>query len=483
MRRLLTNIDALHDGLADAPRRGVHVVVAGDRIAAIGEGAAPAGEFDEVIDLAGCLVLPGLVNIHHHFFQTLTRAIPGVQRGHLLDWLMAMYPLWARMTPDDLAAATEAACAELLLTGATTTSDHCYLVPGARPDFVEAEVAAARGMGIRLHLVRGSITALEADLGDRLTALLGPRAGGLLDEPDTVLAEMRRTFRDHHAPGDGAWLTVGLGPTTTTFDDLGYMRRVADLAAEFGGALHTHFHPRPDERALYAERFGRTPIDVLADTGWLRPGTFFAHSTRMDAHDIAMVARAGAGIAHCPRMVMRLGARITPVHAMRAAGVAVGIGVDGASSNDAGSMIGEMRLALLLHRLMGGGAEVPHESWIDPPELLRMATSIGADIIGRRDLGRLAVGAPADIVAFDMTGVGYAGARTDLLSALLLAGSDNRTALTMVGGRPLVRDGRLVGRDERVIRARVDRATARLIEEVSRLTGLDYHAFPARGQG
>jgi 8-oxoguanine deaminase len=293
MRRLLTNIDALQDGIADAPLRDAHVVVDGERIAAIGAGAAPAGDFDEVIDLSGCIVLPGFVNAHHHFFQTLTRAIPGVQRGHLLDWLMLLYPLWARMTPDDLAAATEAACAELLLTGATTSSDHCYLVPGARPEFVEAEVAAARGMGLRLHLVRGSITRIEADLGERLTALLGPRAGGLLDESEPVLAEMARAIRAHHAPGDGAWVTVGLGPTAIAFDDPAFMRRVAAMAAEAGCSLHTHFHPRPDEREYCAAQFGKEPVEVLADLGWLRPGTYFAHATRMDAATIARVARRG----------------------------------------------------------------------------------------------------------------------------------------------------------------------------------------------
>jgi cytosine/adenosine deaminase-related metal-dependent hydrolase len=481
MTLLLREISAVYtcDDL-DQILRDAYIVVSDGRIAEVASGQAPKGPYDEIIDLEGCIVFPGFVNVHQHFFQTLTRAIPGAQRGHLLTWLSLLYPLWSRMTPDDLAAATEAACAELLLTGATTITDHCYLVPNASWEYIEAEVATAKAMGVRLNLIRGSLTALEADLEVELSEQLGPRAGGILDDTTTVLEHMRQTIERYHSPNFGSWTTVGLGPTTVTYETLDFMRDVADLAEQSGCGLHTHFHPRPDEREKCQRLFGKSPLLVLAETGWLRPGTWFAHGTRLDQSDMALLAEHGCAVAHCPRMILRLGARITPVHELRAHGIRIGLGVDGAASNDCGSMVSELRIAPLLHRLAGGEGTVPHTSWLDPYDVLIMATRDGANIIGRTDLGQISVGKLADLTAFDLQSVGYAGARTDLLSAFILAGSDSRAALTMVGGRPLVRNGQLVNQNERKIREKVDKATARLIAEVSRATGRNYCAFPAR---
>ncbi len=477
MAILLANIDALYPGdKAGRVLRRAHVVIEHGRIAALGEGRLP-GEFEETIDLSGHIVMPGFVNCHHHFFQSLTRAIPAAQRGHLLTWLLRLYPIWARMTPDDLAVATEAAAAELLLSGVTTTSDHMYLVPRAEPDYVEAEIAAALGLGLRLNLVRGSLTTLEADLEERLTAIFGLGAGGLIDDEARVRAEMVRVLRTHHQPGRDSRLTVAIGPTTTTFQSLDYMRDIARLAREHECGLHTHFHPRPDERAATAKLFGKAPVDILASVGWLRPGTWIAHGTRLDLYDMARLAEHGVALAHCPRMIMRLGARLIPLHEARAAGIRIGIGVDGAASNDSGSMVSELRIAALLHRLAGGEGDVPHDHWMTPMDVLGMATWESAAAIGRPDLGRLEVDGPADIAAFDLRGVGYAGACTDPLSAFVLAGSDNRAALTIVAGRILVRRGTLVGADEYRIKEKLDMATDRLIGEVSRQTGWDYTSF------
>lgn len=475
MRHLLHGIGRLYTCDADdSVLDNAYLVVEDGRIAAIGTGM-PEGDFDLTEDMAGRLVVPGFVNLHHHYFQTLTRAIPAGQRGHLIDWLYAMYPIWAGMTPDDLAAATEASVAQLLLTGATTSVDHSYILPRG-VDHVEAEIAAARGTGARLALMRGSLTSIEADLEQRLTALLGPRAGGLVDDPATVLADMRRTIARHHDTAPGAMVTVGLAPTTTTYDNPGFMRDVARIAAETGTRLHVHCHPRPDERALCAAR-GTTPLEFLDDAGWLTDRTFFAHATRLTADEMRRCADAGVAVAHCPRMILRLGARVTPVHDMLAAGMRVGVGVDGGASNDSGSMLGEMRVALLLHRLAGGEGEVPWQQWLSPYRLLCMATRDAAAIIGRNDIGRLETGACADLAAFDLDSVAYAGARTDPLSALLLAGDDDRAALVMVGGQVLVRDRRLLIADERAISARVDAATERLIAQAAAVTGIDYRAF------
>lgn len=471
---LLERIDELHscNDQGDVIRNA-HVVIRDGRIAALGEGMPPESDFAERIDLSGHIVVPGLINVHHHFFQSLTRAIPAAQRGHLLTWLMTLYPLWARMTPDDLAAATQAACAELLLSGVTATSDHCYLVPRADPDYVDAEISAVLDMGLRLNFVRGSITALEADLGDRLTALLGPKAGGILDDEETVLARMRQALEKYHQPGQDSYLTMALGPTTVTYDHPDFMRRVAALADEFGCGLHTHFHPRNDEREWASANGGMKPVDLLAEMDWLRPGTWIAHGTRLDDYDMRRLSDAGVGLAHCPRMILRLGARLIPLHDVLSSGMRAGIGVDGAASNDCGSMVSELRLAALLHRVAGGGGDVPYEVWMEPAQVLRMATREGAEMIGRPDLGRLEPGKPADLAAFDLRSVGYAGARTDLLSAFVLAGSDSRAAMTVVGGNILVRGGKLIRHDEHVIRERVDQATERLINETSSIANLN----------
>lgn len=477
MRQLIFNIDKLYTcDAADRILAHAFIIVEDGRIAEIGQGI-PAGTFDGRIDLQGCIGLPGFVNLHHHFFQTLTRAIPRTLRGHLIDWLRMMYPIWSGMTPHDLAAAGRATMAELMLTGATTTVDHAYLMPGCDPAYTEALAALPAEMGMRLHLVRGSMTSMEGTLEQELTPLIGPRAGGLVDDPAAVLADMEHALRRHHTSGWGSTVTVALGPTTTTYDNQDYMKAVSRLAADHDCALHIHFHPRPDERKLCAEQFGGAPMDFLAESGWLRPGTFFAHGTRLDASDMRRMADNGVALAHCPRMILRLGARTTPIHDLRSAGVAIGVGVDGGASNDSGSMLGELRLAMLLHRVAGGEGEVPWESWLSPYQLLTMATRDAAQILRRSDVGHLTVGACADITAFDMSGIGFAGARTDLLSGLLLAGDDTRAALTMIGGKTRVLAGALVDQDEKVLRQSVDSATARLIERASRMTGIDYHLF------
>jgi cytosine/adenosine deaminase-related metal-dependent hydrolase len=272
-------------------------------------------------------------------------------------------------------------------------------------------------------------------------------------------------------------LTIALGPTTPPYNNLEYLKSVADLARDADVGLHMHLHPQPAEREMTLNRFGRTPLEILDDAGYLGPKTWLAHSTRLDEADMRLIAARGVGVAHCPRMILRLGSRVTPVHAMRAHGINVAVGVDGGASNDSGSMLGEMRLALLLHRLAGGGDEVCPAIWLDPYDVLLMATRKSAAMIGRSDIGQLAVGLCADVTAFDMRGVGFAGARLDLLSGLLLAGDDTRASLTMVGGQPLVRDGVLLRQDEYKLREGVDLATERLVSRAAAKTKIDYLSF------
>jgi cytosine/adenosine deaminase-related metal-dependent hydrolase len=478
MRRIIEEIDALYTcDDRHTILKHAWMVVEDGKIAAVGEQQPPDGDFDERIDLSGSIAMPGFVNAHHHFFQTLTRALPRAQRGQLMDWLEVLYPVWGAMSPDDLAAATGATAAELLLTGATTSVDHFYLVPRCDPAYVDAEVAAACTAGLRLHLVRGSLTAIEGDLEYKLSKSLGPRAGGIIDEPGPVLADMRQTIERFHDARHGSPVTVALGPTTPTYDNLGFLQSVAELASEARVGIHMHVHPQDRERALCRERFGRTPIEVLDGAGILGTRTWLAHATRLDADDMALLADRGAGVAHCPRMILRLGARIPGIHEMVAKGMRVAVGVDGAASNDSGSMLGEMRLALLLHRLFNGGGEVPPAAWLTPYDVLLMATRVAADLIGRGDIGQVTPGFCADLTAFDMRGVGYAGARSDLLGGLLLAGDDTRASLTMVAGRPLVRDGRLVLHDEHSLREKADHAAERLLARVASITGVNYFDF------
>lgn len=474
MRTLLADIGALYTcDRQDRILKGAYIVVEDERIAAVGEGV-PEGHFDQRFSLAGCIVTPGFVNLHHHFFQTLTRAIPLALSGHLVDWLRAMYPLWAGVTPEDLGTATQASMAGLMLTGATTTVDHSYLMPGTGAEYADAQVAAAQVAGMRLHLVRGCMTSMEANLQSELSELLGPRAGGLVDEPKAVLADMRRVLAEHHRPGWGSRCTVALGSTAVPYTDIPFMREMAGLAREARTGLHVHFHPRPDERAAALDLYGTSPLEVLERMDWLRPGTWFAHSTRVDAEDMRRMAGAGVAVAHCPRMILRLGARVTPVHEMLAAGVPVGFGVDGGASNDSGSMLGELRLGLLMHRLTGGEGTVAWQQWLSPYQALCMATRGAAAILQRDDIGRIEAGACADIVGFDMSGIGFAGARTDWLSGLLLAGDDTRTAMTMIGGGIRVLGGKLLWTDEQRLGARTDAVTERLIARATGQTGLDY---------
>jgi len=375
-----------------------------------------------------------------------------------------------------MAVATRASIAQLALTGATSSVDHAYLVPPTEGDHLAAEIEASRDMGFRTYVFCGALTELEGDLEARLAPSLGPGAGGLLVQPDAALAHMRRALNAHHDTAQDALIRVGVGPTTTAFDALEFMRAMASLANEHETGLHVHFHPRPDERASCAQ-IGTGPLDFMKDCGWLGPRTLFAHATRLTKDEMRQCADAGVSMAHCARMILRLGARVTPLHDMREAGMRLGIGVDGGASNDSGSMLGELRVAYLLHRVAGGEGEVPWESWLSPYRLLTLATRESADCLGWSQIGRLEPGCRADLTAFRLSGVGYAGAPRDPLATLFLTGDNDRAALTMTEGRVLVRDGRLVDVDELSLQKATDAATNRLIEQAQRISGIDYDRF------
>ena len=472
---ILRNIDCIYtcDDENRAFRRG-YILVRDCRIAEIGHEPWRGQHADISLDLTGCVVIPGLVNTHHHFFQSIARGIPATQRASAIDWLAGLYPLWSELDPEALYWASMAATAELLLTGATTTADHSYLMPAEDGDFVGSQVNAAADSGIRLHLVRGSMPTMEGDLATRLLPVMGKRLRRLQDRDEELIPAIEDTIRIHHDSGRHSMLRIALGPTGVSYDRPDFMRKMAEIAESANCGLHTHYLPRQFERTLSRQKTGKEPLDVLAESGWLRPGTWFAHCTELEDDEIRAFAENGCGVAHCPRTIVRLGYRVPRIAAMQRQGVTVGIGVDGASSNDSGSMLNEVRLGLLLHRVNTPDDADPLVEWMTPYQALLMATRNGAAILGRNDIGHLAPDMSADIAAFNLGGVSYVGASSDPLAALLMCGSESKAQLTMVNGRIVVENGKLASFDEDDIASKAGAAGRRMLSAAERNTGIDF---------
>lgn len=426
------------------------VAFRGGVIAAVGTTAelAPlAAAADSVVDAAGCVVTPGLVNTHHHLYQSLTRALPGAVSAPLFGWLQRLYPVWARYSPEDVFAATQLGLAELALSGCSLTSDHLYLFPnGARLD---DSIAAAQAVGLRFHATRGAMSRGESDGG------LPPDA--LVEREPAILADTIRVIDRFHDSAPGAMLRVAVAPCSPFSVSEGLMRDAAALAREKRVMLHTHLAEDADDVAWSLARFGCRPGDYAERLGWTGPDVWHAHGVRLDAGEIALFARTGTGIAHCPCSNARLGSGIAPVRAMRAAGVRVGLGVDGSASNDGGNLLHEARQAMLMQRAVGGAAA------FDPRDALLIATREGAAVLGRDDCGVLAPGSRADIAVWDMTGPASLGA-WDLVAALVLCPPAGVRDL-FVEGRQVVADGGLAT----VPLAEVRRAARRSLDRLQEI--------------
>ena len=381
----------------------------------------------QVLDMRGRVVMPGLVNTHHHMYQSLTRAVPAAQDAELFSWLTNLYMLWSHLTPEMIHVSTQTAMAELMLSGCTTTSDHLYLYPnGARLD---DSIAAAQQMGMRFHAARGSMS-------------LGRSKGGLppdavVEEEEAILRDSLRLIQQYHDSARHSMLRVVLAPCSPFSVTRELMRESAVLARAHGVSLHTHLAENDNDVAFSREKFGLTPAQYAESLGWVGPDVWHAHCVKLDAEGIALFARTGTGVAHCPCSNMRLASGIAPVRTMRDAGVPVGLGVDGSASNDGAHMLGEARQALLLQRVGHGPAAMTAR------EALEIATLGGAQVLGRDDIGALAPGMSADLVAFDLRGVTHAGAGHDPVAALVFCHSVN-AALSVIDGRVRVREGRLV---------------------------------------
>ncbi len=408
------------------------IVVAGGRIAElVPAGRRPATSDPERFDASGHVVLPGLINTHHHFYQTLTRACPPALDKALFPWLVALYPIWARLTPEHLRLAVRVALAELLLSGTTTTSDHHYLFNAGLADAIDIEVEEARALGMRLVATRGSMSLGEDEGG------LPPRS--VVQREDAILADSERLIARYHQRGDGAMTQVALAPCSPFSVTEGLMRDSGEMAARHGVRLHTHLAETEDEEAWCRARFGCRPLDYLERVGWLDDRVWLAHGIWFDEGEIGRLGRARVAVSHCPTSNMILASGCCPVGRLEAAGAPVGLGVDGSASNDSSNLIETVRHAFLLQRLMRGADQVSHR------DALRWATRGSAACLGRGDIGAIAPGMQADLALYRLDELRYSGAG-DPLAALVLCGA-TRADRVMVAGRWVVEDGAVPGLD------------------------------------
>lgn len=429
----------------DAARRelaGADILIRDGVIADLGQGLVTTGR---VISARGCVVTPGLVNTHHHLYQTLTRAVPGGQDALLFGWLKTLYPIWARFGPEEMFVSAQVGLAELALSGCSMTSDHLYLFPnGARLDDT---IAAASEVGLRFHPTRGAMS-------------IGESAGGL--PPDSlvegeaaILQDCIRVIDAHHDPREGAMLRVGIAPCSPFSVSRDLMREAAILARDKGVMLHTHLAENDEDIAYSLAKFGCRPGQYAEDLGWTGADVWHAHCVKLDAGEIDLFARSGTGVAHCPCSNCRLGSGIAPLRGMRNAGVKVGLGVDGSASNDAGNLILEARQALLLQRVANGADAMSAR------EALEVATLGGAQVLGRSDCGSLQVGKRADIAIWDVSGIDAAGS-WDPVASLILCGP-SRVRDLMVEGRMIVQDGQMETLDLPRVIARQNQLARRLM--------------------
>ena len=408
---------------------GGYVLVEGQRIVALGED--PVGIAADVgIDGKGKILLPGLVNTHHHLYQTLFRNVPGASEQRLFDWLVYLYEKWKGIDEEAVETSAAIGCAELLLSGATTTSDHFYLFPKGRDDLFDAEVEGAQRTGVRFHPCRGSMSLSKKD-------------GGL--PPDSVVQTEAEILRDsvrvierYHDPSPLSMIRVALAPCSPFSVTRDLMQQSVRLAEEYDVLLHTHLAETADEERFCEERFGVRPVELMEDLGWLREDVWFAHLVHVDASDIAKLSAARVGMSHCPSSNMTLGSGIAPVVEMKGTGIKVSLAVDGSASNDTSNMIREVRQAMLLQRVRYG-AEA-----FSARDALYLATMGGARVLGRDDeIGSIEEGKAADLIVFDLNDLAFAGAQADPLAAIVHCAAD-RVDLAMVNGELRVKDGRLV---------------------------------------
>jgi cytosine/adenosine deaminase-related metal-dependent hydrolase len=422
----------------------------------VGQTADLPQSADEVLDLTGHVLLPGLVNTHHHFYQTLTRAVPAAQDANLFNWLKTLYPIWARIRPEDIFTSTSTALTELALSGCTTASDHLYLYPtGSRLD---DEIAAASEIGLRIHASRGSMS-------------LGESKGGLppdsvVDDEDSILKDSQRLIEKYHDPKPGSMVQIVLAPCSPFSVTSDLMKQSAKLAREYGVHLHTHLAETEDEEQFCMEMFGHRPVAYMQEVDWVGSDVWFAHAVWVNDEEIQVFAKHNCGVAHCPTSNMRLASGIAPIKQYRQAGVNVGLGVDGSASNDGSHLLAEVRNAMLVSRVKEGVtgyslSNDPERKLMTAREALHLGTRGGAAVLGRNDIGSLEVGKCADFFAVNLNRIEFAGMH-DPVSAIVF-GQSVRVDYTVVGGKFIVKEGSVVTVDEGELVEKHNQAAKRLL--------------------
>lgn len=420
----------------------------------------PASELpqsaDQVLDLAGHVVLPGLVNTHHHFYQTLTRAVPQAQDANLFNWLKTLYPIWARLNPDDIYISTQTALAELALSGCTTASDHLYLYPNGSK--LDDEINAALEVGVRLHASRGSMS-------------LGESKGGLppdsvVDSEENILKDSQRLIERYHDAQPGAMTRIVLAPCSPFSVTGELMRQSAKMARHFGVHLHTHLAETEDEEEFCLEKFGHRPVGYMQEVDWIGSDVWFAHAVWVNHDEIRLFAKHQCGVAHCPTSNMRLASGIAPVKKYLQAGVKVGLGVDGSASNDGSHLLAEARNAMLVSRVNDGmtGFSLSNDlsrKLMTARDALRLATRGGASVLGRSDIGSLEAGKCADFFAVNLNQIGFAGMHDPV--AAVVFGQSVHVDYTVVNGKFVVKEGRMVTIDQDALVSKHQKAARRLL--------------------
>ena len=438
---------------------GGHILIENDKIISISNNN-PDIEVDEVIDASNMIVLPGFINTHHHFYQTLTRNIPHMQNASLFSWLNDHYEVWRELTEDGITVSTKTAIAELMKSGTTTSSDHLYLFPQKNSaQLIDVEIEAAKEMGIRFHPTRGSMS-------------LGKSKGGL--PPDDIVqteaeiqADTERLVAEYHDDSEGSMLRIALAPCSPFSVTPKLMRSTAKYAKTNNLLIHTHLAETLDEESFCIDKFGKRPVEYVESLGWINANAWFAHMVHINDDEIKLMGKAGCGVSHCPSSNLRLGAGIARIKEMIGAGITVSLAVDGSSSNDSSNMLSEIRNALLLSRLR----EEKH--WMSARDVIWMATRGGAQVLRRNDIGQLAVGKQADIAMFSVDNLEYAGGMSDPLAALVFTVRTSPVDYLIINGKIQVLNGKL-NIDEKKHIQEHNRISAEMLREATKNSSINF---------
>ena len=439
------------------------ILIEGNKIKKIAPGIIM--DVDDEIDGKGKVVIPGLVNTHHHLYQTLTRCIPRVQDAELFDWLTTLYEIWRELTPEAVYWSTLLGLAELMLTGCTTTTDMFYVFPkGASGEMIDQQFKAAEEIGMRFIPCRGSMSCGQSEGG------LPP--DDVVQCDDKILEDSERLIKKYHDPHPLSMKRIVLGPCSPFSVTPDLMKKTAELARKYNVRLHTHLAETKDEEKFCKEKFNKRPFELMESIDWVGEDVWFAHSIYVNKEEIRRMGKTKTGVAHCPVSNLRLGSGIAPVPDMLEAGVPVGLALDGSASNDTSDMLAEARTCMLVHRYKSGVTSMSTE------ETLRIATQGGAQVLGYKEIGTLEEGKAADLVMINMNQIPFAGALHDPVGALVLAGANHIVDTTIINGEVVVWEGRLAKRSEEKIIENANRIASQMVQRAHKRTGIDFLKKP-----